>query len=236
MIPRPLAFTLGLLAVMGGCSGRSIVIGGDPSGEGGGAATGGVTAGGAFPNGGVTAGGAFPNGGASIGGTFPAGGSVGTSGAPFGGSSIGGSALGGTGTLTGGTGGSDIGPGGDGNFDPYPFVSWQEGQGYRSACPEWDDVWGFTCWNHQDGVSTSCGLDGSPYCNACSCAVPCVPSVECPKSLSGDEARCLAAPTNAPSCFVTCNPGKGCENGMTCSQHPGTGDFVCVWVSDRTIN
>ena len=237
MIPRPLVFPLVLLAAMSGCSGRSIVIGGDPNGEGGtvvtgGAfASGGVTAGGAFGSGGVSIGGTFPNGGSSIGGSIPVGGSVG---GPYGGTSIGGSALGGTSTITGGTSGA--GPGGEGAVDPYPRVFWEMGQGYRNACPQWGDIWGFTCWNHQDSVSASCSLDGSPYCNACSCAVPCGVEGECPESLDGFAAACLSAPMNVATCFVLCRNGAGCPGGMTCSTHPGNGELVCVWVTDRTIN
>jgi hypothetical protein len=240
---RPLSFSLSLLALIGGCGGSSIVIGGDPNGEGGELVTG------AAATGGANAGGAFPNGGVSVGGSFSAGGSLGVGGSSFGGTSTyggasgafttgGSTAQGGTSVLTGGTSGSagsDVGPGGEGNFDPYPRVFWEMGQGYRSSCPRWDDVWGFTCWNHQDSVSGSCSLDGSPFCNACSCAVPCGLEAECPESLSGFAARCLSAPMNVASCFVLCRDGT-CPTGMTCSMHPGNGELVCVWVSDRVIN
>ena len=238
MIRRSAAIALGALAVAVGCSGRSVVIGEDPNETGPiSAPTGGVFGGGGTP---IT-GGAFPTGGTVItGGTFPIGGtSTGAFGgtlayggtSAYGGASIGGAVNGGTNIVTGGTAGS-----GDGGIvDPYPRVLWEMGQGYRNACPRWGGTWGFTCWHYSDtNRSESCTLDGSVFCNACSCAVPCETSADCPPTLAGDEAACLAAPTNVPSCFVPCYPStpKLCPDGMTCSQHPGTGDFVCVWVSD----
>jgi hypothetical protein len=200
--------------------------------------------GGAFANGGTHAtGGVFPTGGSFITGT---GGAVngGTSTGVFGGTTAsggaatGGAVNGGTTTSTGGQGGSSgssITEGGEGSVDPYPRVSWDMGQGYRSACPRWGDTWGFTCWHFADEQeSQSCTLDGSVYCNACSCAVPCETSNDCPPTLAGEEAACLAAPLNVPSCFVLCHPStpKPCPDGTRCSRHPGTNEFVCIWVNE----
>jgi hypothetical protein len=194
-----------------------------------------VATGGVFGSGGAPTGGAFPTGGSNGGGVFPTGGSNGGGVFPTGGTPItGGTGYGGTGAQ-GGASGSGFAVGGGGNVEPYPRVAWEMGQGYRSACPRWGDTWGFTCWHHTEAnESESCTLDGSVFCNACSCAVPCETSADCPTTIAGDEAACLAAPTNVPSCFVLCYPStpRLCPDDMTCSRHPGTGDFVCVWVSD----
>ena len=188
-------------AVAAGCSGRSVVIGGDPLGDAGEPATGGFTSPGGFA-------GAFSSGGTGFGGStlFPVGGAQ-------------------------ATGGNGAVAGDGGAFDPYPLVAWEEGQGYRSSCPHYDEVWGFTCWNFQSGPR-SCSPSGDPYCNACSCAVPCDDQTHsCPSGVTGHPAICVASATTMRSCFLACSDGV-CPTGMTCSRYPGADQQVCVWVSE----
>ena len=211
---RP-AFSLALRvalvsAVASGCSGRSVVIGGDPFGEGDGSAGGGT----------------LPvAGGAGLGGSFSSGGSGGTTSTGFGGSSllpIGGNSATGGDPATGGEGGI---------FDPYPPVAWEVGPGYRRSCPHYDEIWGFTCWNFE-GETRSCKPSDDPYCNACSCAVPCEDETHaCPPGVTGHPAVCVSSPTTMRSCFLSCDDGR-CPTGMACSRYPGADRQVCVWISE----
>lgn len=182
-------------AAASGCSGRSVVIGGDPFGEAEQSETGGFS-------------GSVSSGGSGLGG-----GSLSVGGTP---STAGRAATGGTGGL----------------FDPYPLVAWEEGQGYRHSCPHYDEVWGFTCWNFADGPR-SCRSSGDPYCNACSCAVPCEDGTDaCPPGVTGHPAICVSSATTIRSCFLACSDG-GCPAGMTCSRYPGADRQVCVWVNEQ---
>ncbi|HEX6273934.1 MAG TPA: hypothetical protein VFZ53_12890 [Polyangiaceae bacterium] len=212
----------------------------------------GGTSGGIFPTGGSIVGGAFPVGG-SYGGTIPTGGTIVTGGTasggpPYGGTStfggtsgavsVGGSLPGGTGpagaSAFGGTGGTSgvTGEGGNGDdFDPYPEVGWEGGSGYRYACPRYGDFWGFTCWNYELTLgSRSCRPDGNPYCNACSCSVPCETASECPAGPHSGTPDCIASSTTAKSCFLTCDYPNRCPSNMTCTTYPGTNRNVCMWV------
>jgi hypothetical protein len=211
-------FVAGFVSAGPGCSGRSIVIGGDPLDSGDDLdRSGSSSSGGAFVSGG--SGGSVVTGGVGIGGA---------SGTP---------ATGGTLVPTGGavssTGGAQSVEGGaDGVGDPYPRVAWEEGQGYRRSCPRYDDgTWGFTCWNVSGAGTNSCGIDGSPYCNACSCAVPCGPD-PCPFGLDGHPAICVGTETTQNTCFLECDD-EACPTGMTCARFPGTVVDVCVWVSEQ---
>jgi hypothetical protein len=199
------------LAVALGCSARSIVIGGDPLGDAGeGASTpamGGISAGGTFAGG---SGGSSATGGTLI---------------PIGGTS---SSTGGSATQGG------IGAEGGGDaLDPYPRVSWEDGQGYRRSCPPYEDAWGFTCWNFQD-ETRGCRPNGDPYCNACMCAVPCDGGRDCPLGITGHEADCISSATTTPSCFLVCDDGL-CPYGMTCTKYPAADRFVCMWLSEQPI-
>jgi len=192
------------LVVLAGaaCSGRELVLGGDPNGlsstagAGNTAGTGGV--GGAIAGTGGTA---------ATGGTtyVPVGGTGGTAG------------IGGTGIIVAGAGN-----------DPYPPVAYDDGQGYRTNCPEYGGTWGFTCWHDENGTSATCGLDGTPTCNACSCAVPCGPRDECPSGKNGEPAICVTSTTTVKSCFIDCDESD-CPLGMVCSDYPGTAAHVCMW-------
>jgi hypothetical protein len=207
----PSALLTGFLTVAA-CSGRELVLGGDPlpltgsagdaSGVGGsmGSSAGSSTAG-AYATGTGGASG-MPTG---SGGTIVAGGSAGTP----------------------GSSGSSVGDAGEGP-DPYPPVAYSNGLGYRESCPEVDSTWGFTCWHHENGESSTCGVDGSPACNVCSCAVPCGPTEQCPRGKSGESAECVTSSTTVSSCFITCGDGT-CPLGMTCSLYPGTMSRVCMW-------
>ena len=229
---RPALLVLAAFAGAGaasGCSGRSVVvIGGEPTG---GTSSGGTPAtAGVAPTGGVFAtGGDVATGGVGVGGAFP------TGGVPYGGTSTstGGSVNGGTSTIAGGTSGATAEGGADG-FDPYPPVAWDGGQGYRNACPQYADFWGFTCWNYvNDATGTrSCELDGEPYCNACSCSAPCESAPDCPYSVTGAKSDCIASATTAKSCFVVCDD-EPCPSGMTCTSYPGVARRVCVWVAEE---
>lgn len=141
-------------------------------------------------------------------------------------------AFGGTGgseIAIGGNGGSALGGAGGESDDPYPPVAWANGQGYRDVCPEHDETSGFTCWHEESGTGTTCALDGSPVCNACSCAVPCEDASDCPGGAFGEPAGCFGSSNNVSSCFLTCDGGS-CPTGMSCSTYPGTNDRVCMWV------
>jgi hypothetical protein len=200
-----------LVALADGCSGRSIVIGGDPLGSGGngGSDTGGVVGGGVASA-------------AATGGVFGLGGSS----AP-GGSSI---PVGGTAPASGG---STAEGGADGVVDPYPRVAYEDGQGYRRSCPQSESAWGFTCWNF-DNQPHACQPSGDPYCNACSCAVPCETSADCPAGITGQPAECIGSATTVKSCFLVCTEGDPpCPLGMTCSLYPGVYTDVCVWLSEK---
>lgn len=133
---------------------------------------------------------------------------------------------------TGGTGGAVIVVGGMGGAgdNAYPPVSWQNGQGYRDVCAEHDDTSGFTCWHFGAGTGSTCALDGSPECNACSCAIPCDEASDCPLGPLEEPAGCLGADTNVRSCFLTCDDGE-CPLGMECSTYPGESLRVCMWIS-----
>jgi len=195
--PESRALSVWPLVVLAGvaCSGRELVLGGDPNGLSGTAGAGNVAGTGAV--GGATTGGA-----PAVAGT-------------------GGSATAGTSyVLVGGVGGAAN--------DPYPPVTYDEGQGYRTSCPSYDDVGGFTCWHDEDGASTTCGLDGTPSCNACSCAVPCGPREECPSGKNGEPAECVGSTTTVKSCFIVCDE-TDCPLGMVCSDYPGTAAHVCMW-------
>lgn len=174
--------------------------------------------------------------------TLGASGHAGTFGPGSGGASGGVGGTGGTGgpSSPSGTGGITIGSGGSGGTaaeastggagdDPYPPVTWKNGQGYRGVCPEYDDTSGFTCWHEDSGTGTTCALDGSPVCNACSCAIPCDESSDCPSGQLGEPATCVGSDTNVKSCFLACEE-DGCPTGMSCSTYPGKSDRVCVWV------
>jgi hypothetical protein len=202
---------LGLSVAVGpGCSARSIVIGGDPLGDGGelgAAAMGGIAAGGTFAGG--------------SGGTPASGGTL----SPIAGAST---STGGSGTQ----GGVGAGGGGDA-VDPYPRVSWEDGQGYRRSCPRHDDAWGFTCWNFE-AETRGCRPNGDPYCNACMCAVPCDGGRDCPRGTTGHEADCISSATTTPSCFLVCDDGI-CPTGMKCTKYPAADRFVCMWLSEPPI-
>jgi hypothetical protein len=183
------------------CSGRELSLGGDPSG---------LTVGSGGTDG-VAAG----NGGGPVsGGSGGANSTAGTGGFSL---QLGGSA---------GSAGASSGGAGDRN---YPPVRWGNGEGYRNVCPEYDGTSGFTCWYEEAGVGTTCAADGSPGCNACSCAVPCERTSDCPAGTRGEQAICLGSDTNPKSCFLSCDEG-GCPIGMTCSSYPGSEDRVCMWV------
>jgi hypothetical protein len=144
---------------------------------------------------------------------------------------IGGS-TGGTGGVllpNGGTSGTAAAGAGGAEDNPYPPVTWQNGQGYRDVCPEYDDTSGFTCWHYELETGTTCGIDGSPTCNACSCAIPCDEPGDCPPGLQGESAACLGSDTNVRSCFLACEEGD-CPLGMECSNYPGGSARVCMWV------
>jgi hypothetical protein len=213
MSHRALALALwvgALAAAAPSCSGRSVVTGGAP------ASGGAFSSGGALVSGGVA--GSTVTGGVGIGGasgTPAAGGSL----IPVGGAS---------------TGGSQTAEGGEGSVvDPYPRVAWEDGQGYRRSCPQYDGVWGFTCWHFDGGPgSSSCSPTGDPYCNACSCAIPCGSLVECPRGVGQHEAVCIGTSDTVLSCFLYCPDGI-CPAGMTCMRYPGGADKVCVWVSEQ---
>ncbi|HEX6764188.1 MAG TPA: hypothetical protein VF103_01895 [Polyangiaceae bacterium] len=220
-----------LVALAHGCSGRSIVIGGDPLGAGGTDAASVVTGGG-----GVVSGGAFPTGGVGVGGTIPVGGTQATGGFVVGGAG-GALATGGTTIPVGGTSSAVCGynEGGEGNaegiFDPYPCVAYEDGEGYRRSCPRYEDTWGFTCFANG---GLSCSPNGNPYCAACSCAVPCETGADCPLGITGQPADCIGSETLAKSCFLLCIDGESgveCPRGMTCTRYPGVDRDVCVWVS-----
>lgn len=209
---RPLSVWLLVVLVGAACSGREMVLGGDPNGLS------------------ATAGGGDMAGTGAVGGT--------TGGAPAVGGGIGGvgGATGGAPAVVGGSGGSatagsagttDVPVAGAAN-DPYPPVTYDEGQGYRTSCPSYDGAWGFTCWHHEDGASTTCGVDGTPSCNACSCAVPCGPREECPSGKNGELAECVGSTTTVKSCFIVCDE-TDCPLGMVCSDYPGTAAHVCMW-------
>jgi hypothetical protein len=151
-----------------------------------------------------------------------------------------GGTTGGVGGTIGGTGGVVIPVGGNGGTaaeaatggaedNPYPPVTWQNGQGYRDVCPEYDDISGFTCWHYELGAGTTCGVDGSPTCNACSCAIPCDEPGDCPAGPQGELAVCLGSDTNVRSCFLACEEGD-CPLGMECSNYPGGAERACLWV------
>jgi len=189
------------------CSGRELSLGGDPNGLSGTAGNSGT--------------------GGAVAGTGAAGGSGGNG--PAG-------AAGSIDVMTGGTGavagvaGTGVAVAGAAN-DPYPPVIYDNGQGYRSSCPEIDGVWGFTCWNHEGDTSSTCGLDGTPPCNACSCAVPCGPREECPDGKNGELAECVGTDTTVKSCFIVCDE-TDCPLGMVCSDYPGTAAHVCMWTEE----
>jgi hypothetical protein len=128
---------------------------------------------------------------------------------------------------TGGTG-AEAAAGGVGD-NPYPPVTWQSGQGYRDVCPEHGDTSGFTCWHESAGTGTTCAIDGSPSCNACSCAIPCDEPLDCPSGQFGEPASCFGSDSNVSSCFLTCDDGA-CPAGMTCSTYPGSAARLCMWV------
>jgi hypothetical protein len=193
--------------VAAACGGRELSLGGDPawlrvaaSGSAGALGAGGVT-----------------------GGSSDAGGSSGAL------------ALGGT----GGSGGIGIEPGGGGGSaadgaggvgdNPYPPVTWQDGQGYRDVCPEHDGASGFTCWHEESGTGTTCALEDAPTCNACSCAIPCEEHADCPPGVFGEPAGCFGPSRAANSCFLRCD-ASSCPTGMVCSTYPGTDDRVCTWL------
>ena len=203
------------LVVLAGaaCSGRELVLGGDPTGVSGTAGSG---------VGGAIGGAPAVVGGASVGATAGTGGVGGaTGGAP---AVVGGSG----GSVTAGSGGTSYVPVGGAANDPYPPVTYDAGQGYRTSCPSYDGAWGFTCWHDEGGASTTCGLDGTPSCNACSCAVPCGPRDECPSGKNGEPAECVGSTTTVKSCFIVCDE-TDCPLGMICSDYPGTDAHVCMW-------
>ncbi len=183
------------ISLVVGCSGRDLVIGGDPERE---AAQ------------------------------TPAAGSSGTD-AGTGGAA--GSSSAGSGAVIGSSGGSS-GAGAEGGAptgdDPYPPVAWENGTGYRTSCPSYENTWGFTCWSLSD-VATSCETDGDPPCNACSCAVPCDQDADCPLGRNGEAAVCAGSSTTVRSCFISCE-GDPCPTGMSCSDYPGGTARVCSWV------
>lgn len=211
---REVARWLSLVTLVAACSGRELSLGGDPAlfsvGSSGSAGSFTTGAGGSGAGGGVVgsggSGGSFITGGA--GGAVPPSGTGGSF-------DLGGS--------------SGVAEGGAGD-DPYPLVTWQDGQGYRGVCPEHDGTSGFTCWHESSGTGTTCAIDGSPFCNACSCAIPCERASDCPSGRLGEPAGCFGSSTNVSSCFLTCDAGP-CPLGMACSTYPGTNDRVCLWVT-----
>jgi hypothetical protein len=129
----------------------------------------------------------------------------------------------------GGGGGAAAGGAGGAGDDPYPPVTWQNGEGYRGVCPEYDGTSSFTCWHDDSGTTADCSGVGDSTCNACSCAIPCERDADCPSGASGEPAGCFGSNANGKSCFLTCE-ADSCPLGMACSTYPGTGDRVCAWL------
>jgi hypothetical protein len=125
----------------------------------------------------------------------------------------------------------DVRPGYDA---PYPYCEWNDGD-YEPFCPPTTDAHGFSNWHVEDGTSSYCG--DPQECNACLCSVSC-------RDESTDEedpANCPMPPsgTAAPECFfdqafcfLTCDDGETCPDGMRCVHLLEIERFVCAWVNE----
>lgn len=141
-------------------------------------------------------------------------------------------------------------------YDPgaaYPFCQWgplpgpmviQPGQpmppseplGWEKYCPQYEYSWGFFNWHAEGENAELCENDDT--CNACNCSIQCdqdTPS-GCPAGETGNAVpTCFNSQpgiTASGDCWLTCNEGEQCPDGMQCVLNPEYGSMVCAWITE----
>lgn len=110
--------------------------------------------------------------------------------------------------------------------DPYPYCQRTEGMAFLDFCPPGPTTWGASFWHAERRESRYC--DGGD-CNACMCSIDCDVDADCPAPTSGTaDASCLWP---GGYCFLTCDNGELCPEGMYCVNHLEYEHFVCAWIS-----
>jgi hypothetical protein len=140
------------------------------------------------------------------------------------------------------------------SYDPgaaYPFCQWgelpspfgmQPGQappaplGWEKYCPQYEDSWGFYNWHAEGDTGELCENDDT--CNACNCSIHCdqdTPS-GCPAGETGNATpACFnvqAGAVGSGDCWLTCNEGEQCPDGMQCVFNPEYASMVCAWITE----
>ena len=112
---------------------------------------------------------------------------------------------------------------------PYPYCEWNGGD-YKPYCPPSDGAWGYITWFVDGDAASYC--DGG-NCNTCICTATCgtaeAPDASlCPTPTSGTAVpECLSPQA---MCFLTCDAGQICPDGMQCVLEPEIARRVCAWV------
>lgn len=137
-------------------------------------------------------------------------------------------------------------------YDPdlaYPFCQWEtyvppfidtdpdrEPTAFERFCKPLPGGWGYYNWHAAGENSGLCNNDGS--CNACNCAVACnhdSPS-GCPSGETGNATPACMNPDSSISgsgdCWLTCDAGEQCPDGMQCVPMPEFGRDVCAWLTE----
>ena len=110
-------------------------------------------------------------------------------------------------------------------------------RGWEQCAPSVDQQV-ITLW-HVDGDAAE--LCGVKECNVCLCAISCFeegeshspdPSV-CPIPHSGTAVPvCPGEPNTLKSCWLTCEHGESCPDGMSCVLQPEFELRVCAWQAE----
>jgi hypothetical protein len=161
------------------------------------------------------------------------GGVAGTAAGGSGGASNGGASSGGA--TNGASGGAP-----SAELSPYGYCRWAGADGYEPYCAPTYMGHGYSNWHVEGDTSSYCS--NGPDCNACLCFLSCGPimndqsewmDIACPEPTSGSaSAECLGPPNSNKSCWVTCDHGEQCPDGMRCVDMLELGRDVCAWVND----
>lgn len=113
---------------------------------------------------------------------------------------------------------------------PYPFCQHEGPDGYLAYCPMSLRSHGYLTWHATKGDSEYCSE--TVACNSCVCSATCASHGDCPRPGSGSASpECLVLPGGASQCWLLCDEGERCPDGMACVDNLEFGHFVCAWVS-----
>lgn len=115
----------------------------------------------------------------------------------------------------------------------YPFCQLTGDAGYLEYCPQTDQGWGASFWHAEGADSRLCANDDE--CNACTCFAPCGAPSDCPLPGTGTAPPdCLVKVRGGDrpgSCFLRCDEGQACPDGMECHLFPEDPAWVCAWIT-----